>query len=427
MFVAFCGWFADKSPSRRLPLLIGLLALAGSTVMLCVGSSITVLVLGRVFQGFSAAIVWCVGLALLVDTVGQKEVGKVMGYVSISITLATLVAPLLGGVVYARAGYYAVFGMAFGLLALDIVFRAVMIEKKIAQKWLDSERTTLQDNVSGRKAEEPQPAKPQFAIPIHSNFQESIEEDHGFCDQATQATHLNNTSIARRFPPILRLLGSRRILAALWAILVQAGLLSAFDTVLPLYLNQIFGWNSLGAGLIFLPIIIPNVVAPFIGILADKYGPRWLMAGGLLLATPFYVLLRLVTYDDIRQKVLLCALLALIGVTLTLTITPILAEIAYVIEAKEKKEPGIYGEKGAYAQAYGLFNTAFAAGTLIGPIWAGFVLQKAGWGTMSWTLGLLSGISAVPVFIWTGGLFTRRNKDGFRADIDNEHTPNEKV
>ena len=29
------GWYADRSSSRRLPLLIGLLALAGSTVILC--------------------------------------------------------------------------------------------------------------------------------------------------------------------------------------------------------------------------------------------------------------------------------------------------------------------------------------------------------------------------------------------------------
>ena len=395
--------------------------------MLCIGSSVTVLVLGRVCQGFSAAIVWCVGLALLVDTVGQKDIGKVMGYVSISMTLAMLVAPLLGGVVYARAGYYAVFAMAFGLLALDIALRVVMIEKKIAQKWLIPEKTTTEDDVAGGKAEESQITDPQPGIPLHNNLQDSREKGKSFNDPGAQVLYTKNTNTVRKFPPIFRLLGSRRILAALWAILVQAGLLSAFDTVLPLYLNQIFGWNSLGAGLIFLPIVIPNVVSPFIGMLSDKYGPRWLTAGGLLLAAPFYILLRLVTYNSIRQKALLCALLALVGVSLTLSITPILAEVAYVIEAKEKKEPGVYGEKGAYAQAYGLFNMAFAAGTLVGPIWAGFVLQKAGWGTMTWTLGLLSAVSAVPVFIWTGGLITRRNKDGFRADTDNEPTIEDNV
>ena len=96
----FAGWYADRSSSRRLPLLFGLLALGGATVMLCLARTVALLVLGRILQGFSAAIVWTVGQALLVDTVGQKEIGQTLGWVSLSMTLGILVAPLIGGVVY---------------------------------------------------------------------------------------------------------------------------------------------------------------------------------------------------------------------------------------------------------------------------------------------------------------------------------------
>ncbi|KAL8688753.1 MAG: hypothetical protein Q9218_005417, partial [Villophora microphyllina] len=130
-----CGWLADRSTFRRTPLLVGLLALAGATLMLCFGKDIGVLVAGRLLQGMSAAIVWTVGLALLVDTVGQQEVGQVMGFVSIAMSVAILVAPLLGGVVYDRAGYYGVYYMAFALIILDIILRMAMIEKKVARKW----------------------------------------------------------------------------------------------------------------------------------------------------------------------------------------------------------------------------------------------------------------------------------------------------
>lgn len=61
------GWFADRSKSRRAPLLIGLLALAGSTGMLA-GKSVALLLVGRFCQGLSASVVWTVGLALLSDT-----------------------------------------------------------------------------------------------------------------------------------------------------------------------------------------------------------------------------------------------------------------------------------------------------------------------------------------------------------------------
>lgn len=75
--------------------------------MLCIGSSIVVLILGRLFQGIAAAVVWVVGLALLVDTVGKDEIAKSMGIVSAATSGAVFLGPLLGGVVYDRGGYYA--------------------------------------------------------------------------------------------------------------------------------------------------------------------------------------------------------------------------------------------------------------------------------------------------------------------------------
>lgn len=102
-----CGYMADHTSGRMLPFMIGLLALAGSTVLLCVGSSIAVLIVGRLLQGMSAAVVWVVGLALLADTVGRDEIGKAMGIVSAALSAGMFVAPLLGGVVYEHGGYYA--------------------------------------------------------------------------------------------------------------------------------------------------------------------------------------------------------------------------------------------------------------------------------------------------------------------------------
>lgn len=147
---------------------------------------------------------------------------------------------------------------------------------------------------------------------------------------------------------------------------MQAALLTSFDSILPLYVAKIFGWNSLGAGLVFLPLTIPSFSAPVIGWLADKYGPRWLGTAGFILAVPPLILLRLVDHDGIRQKVLLCGLLAIIGITLNCILVPLMAEITYAVEAKAaNRAPGFFGKGGAYAQAYGLFNMAFAGGSMV--------------------------------------------------------------
>lgn len=388
------GWYADRSSSRRLPLLFGLLALAGSTVMLCLARTVALLVVGRLLQGLAAAIVWTVGTALLVDTVGQKDIGQTLGYVSLSMSLGILVAPLLGGVVYNKAGYYAVYYMAFGLIALDIILRLSLIEKKIARQW-DVDQATDSEDISATEAEEEK--KPE-TYPDTSNS----EPVHSRPPPDTLDSK-------PRIPPVFTLLASRRLLTALWGCIVQGSLMTAFDSVVPLFVQRTFHWDSTGAGLVFLAVMIPSFVAPAVGWVSDKYGPRWLCVAGFIIAIPFWVLLRLVDHDSIRQKVLFCALLALIGVSLTLVMPPLMAETTYVVEAKERERPGRYGKTGAYAQAYGLFIAAFAAGTLIGPIWSGYVEDTAGWKTMAWTLGLLSFAGAVPCLVYTGGYIKDRN------------------
>jgi MFS family permease len=69
------GWAADRTESRRLPFLTGLVLLVAATAMLCAGSNIAVILAGRALQGASSAVVWVTGLVVVCDTVGQRHVG----------------------------------------------------------------------------------------------------------------------------------------------------------------------------------------------------------------------------------------------------------------------------------------------------------------------------------------------------------------
>jgi len=412
------GWYADNSSSRRVPLLFGLVALTGSTVMLCLAKSIGVLIVGRLLQGGAAGMMWTVGQALLVDTVGQRDIGQIMGYVSIAMSVGIIIAPLLGGIVYDRSGYYAVYYMCFGLLALDIVLRLVLIEKKIAAQWDDVEpsvtqrETGLEANNLEANIEDPDSASTHKGLntPDVSSADSNLDLAPVLPAEPQTQPHLPASSKPHsKFPPVLTLLASRRLLAALWGCFIQSCLLTSFDSVLPLFVISTFSWGPTAAGLIFLPIMIPSFLAPLSGYLSDRYGPRWLAVCGFLSTIPCLVCLRFVDSNTIQQKVLLCALLALIGAALTAVMPPLMAEITYIVEAKEVATPGVFGAKGAYAQAYGLFVMAFAAGCLVGPIWSGFIATRSGWDTMTWTLAILSAAGAGPALVWTGGLVTRDN------------------
>lgn len=348
---------------------------------------------------------------MLVDNVGKQEVAQYLGWIGLSLSLAILAAPLLGGVVYDRGGFYAVFGMCFALIALDVFLRLFVIEHRVAARWVEARATNTNRHPSSTV--DATPAQDQVEKPSSLDSPRTsrdIVESPSAADlpsnPAAVTLFRSASRIAKpRVPPIFSLLKSHRLLASLYGGTIQAVLLTSFDSTLPLRVQSLWGWSSLGAGLIFLPLAIPAFFSPVVGWACDRWGPltRCFAASGFFFGVAPLVCLRFVEYNSLDQKILMCALLALVGWCLTSTLPPIMAEMTHVVDAEEAASPGIFGPKGAYAQAYALFNTAFALGCLIGPIWGGMIEETAGWATMTWTVGLLSGVSAIPVFLWAGG------------------------
>lgn len=393
-WIAFTGWLADHTSSRRVPFLIGLFALAASTAILMAASHIGMFIAGRICQGLSAAVVWSVGLALLVDTVDQDETGQMLGTTGIAMGLGLLLAPLLGGIVFSRAGYYAVFGMCFGLLAVDILLRLVMIEKQVAAKWIKDDSHS--EPTQQQKPEGTRPTDEERAD--NSNTESSIRQ----VASHTHSTISTTGGAAERSQAFLVLLSSPRVLATLWAALAVSIILTAFDAVLPIFVTTTFHWDSLGAGLIFLPVAIPSFLEPIAGWLADRYGSRWLATGGFVCTVPLLVLLRFVTHDSISQIVVLCVLLVGIGLVVNGIMTPVLVELTFALRDIERDRPGLFGKKGAYAQTYSLFNIAFAGGCLLGPIIAGLIRDASDWPTMTWSLSIIAAFSSITTAIWLG-------------------------
>jgi MFS family permease len=83
LFSPPAGIIADRLPSRQLPFLTGLAALLLATSLLLLGQTIAVLAVARALQGISAAVVWTIGLALVLDTVGPDNLGKTIGSVRV--------------------------------------------------------------------------------------------------------------------------------------------------------------------------------------------------------------------------------------------------------------------------------------------------------------------------------------------------------
>ncbi|CAI7634231.1 unnamed protein product [Penicillium glandicola] len=370
------GYIADRSESRRWPLLFGLVALAAATALLCVGTHIALWIVGRLFQGAAAAVVWTAGLALMVDTVGKDDLGQAIGYVSMAISVGTLAGPLLGGVVYENGGYYAVFGLAFAFIALDVILRLLLIERRHAIKWLAPEMTPL--SVNGHQCTEKKSGE---------TLESPVSPTNGSERRESQPSSPPSRGALRR---VAVLLSSPRLVVSVWGYFILAIVLTSFDSVLPLFVQETFGWQQSGQGLIFISLMYPKSC-------------RYITAGAFLASVPVMVLLRFVTHNSMQQKILLCALLACVGLCFAVAMPPLVTEVFFAVKEKEDKTPDIFGRGGAMALAFGLSNMGFATGSLVGPFFAGFIRQEAGWGAMGWALGLIAGISSVPILLFVGG------------------------
>lgn len=350
----------------------GVGTLAAGTVLICVGSHLALWIVGRLCQGAAAAVVWTVGTTILADNFPEL-LGQALGYCSMAAMAGTALGPLLGGVLYEHAGYYAPFGLAFGLIALDLVFRILMVEPvKAAHK--TCRRTPVVDRERDQQEDEK-------------------TRDVGDSRLPTMASPPPVNQRAR----YLHLLCCPRFISLVLVYLFAAMTMTSLDSVLPLFVRDTFGWAQTGQGLIFLPLIIPRAIDPITGYLIDRW-PKlrlYLAIGALFGTTPVLVCMRYVDENTLPDKILLCSLLAMLGLCMGMIETPILVELASCLPPMDETHSG--GPGSSTAWVFGISHGAFAAGALIGPFLGGFVRDAYGWATMTWVLALPTGFSGLLV------------------------------
>lgn len=338
------GIIADRLASRRLPFLFGLVALLGSSVMLFVGQSVAVFIIARILQGLSAAVVWTVGLALVVDTVGSEKLGVTIGSIFSFISVGELVAPVLGGVVYKKAGLPGVFGMGTAILILDFIMRLLVIEKKIAAQYGEEYSDT--DPRQEQLEQDEEAANHDEESPLMGNAKKDIEH---------WKIHDEQPRIIQKFP-ILYCLSDTRLLAAEAVAFTQASLLAVFDATLPTEAQELFGFDSLQAGLLFMPLVLPYLLlGPIAGKAVDKYGPKSAATLGMAYLVPMLVLLRIPHADGGTPEIVkFCVITALCGVGLGFISSPSIVEASYVMEQYHKANKNLFGNDGSYAQLYAI-------------------------------------------------------------------------
>lgn len=189
-----------------------------------------------------------------------------MGTIGSVVSLAMVSGPVLGGTVYHTFGYMAVFWVLGGMLAIDVLLRLLVIERKDAKMWgigMDSESDPEPDENTAL-LNSPDTKSPSF---LH---------------------------LVMVIPYVnLSLIQTPRFLTASWlAFVVSTILTGPFDAVLPLHLKEIFNFNALTSGAMFAAVAIPEMIlGPVAGWIVDHYGSKRAALIGFVALCPALFLL----------------------------------------------------------------------------------------------------------------------------------------
>jgi DHA1 family solute carrier family 18 vesicular amine transporter 1/2 len=148
-------------------------------------------------------------------------------------------------------------------------------------------------------------------------------------------------------------------------VVVIGATLAMLEPVLPLFLNRRLGLSPPQIGLLFGAAAAAWIVMPIVyGPLVGKWGSRRLVRVGLILMAVWLPMLAVAV--GIKSAL---ALMLVEWMVVPLAVTPSLAYMAEVTSI---------GSADAYGVGYGVYNTAWAIGLLIGPAVGGFAFERVG-------------------------------------------------
>ncbi|CAO0800469.1 unnamed protein product [Mucor circinelloides] len=380
------GYLADRMKHRQWPMVAGIAGLLGATLLFLFANAYWELLLARFLQGFSDACVWTLGMCLIADTFPLEELGTQMGRVLLFHSVGLVCGSPIGAL-YQSAGYKAPFILCICLAGIDFILRVFLVERRNRPaEWFQKEPVVNAPTI------------------VPSTLVNPTSEDDSSSNIKKKSKHKVT---------VLQLLSQHRLIASLLLAFANGCVYNVFEPTLTVRLSTEWGYNSSQIGLVFLAQVIPTFIAtPLAGIISDKYGPKIVCFTTLVVCSITMFLIGIPSNSTAGGIVPLIVIFAIQGFTAFAFITPVLPELAYVVDHLNPDD----GDSGQ-GMSYALFNIAFGLGGLVGPLLGGFLYGRIGFFNMCVVMGAFLAACCPYVFFFTGepGKFIVRPQDKVQA------------
>ena len=272
------GKLADAY-GRRLIFVLGLAIFTLASLACGLASSGDTLIGARVAQGVGAAMMNPATLSIIAVTFPPRQRGTAIGLWAGVSALALALGPLVGGLLTEHAGWNWIFfiNIPVGVLAIAASFLFIDESRDETHERLDI------------------PGLLSSGIGLFALTYGLIEANNygwgsarivgSFVVAAVALVVFVQLERHRRAPMLdLTLFRNRTYVGANLAMLLVALAMFGVFFFVSLYMQNVLGYSAVQAGAAFLPMtVLIIVIAPLSGRLSDRWGSRWLMAGGMVL------------------------------------------------------------------------------------------------------------------------------------------------
>jgi EmrB/QacA subfamily drug resistance transporter len=301
---------------RRLTFLIGVVVFAASSATAGLAPDTTSLVVSRIVQGVGAALMMPATLSIVTDAFPPHERGKAMGTWAGVSALALAVGPVLGGFLTEHVSWRAIFYLNIPV-AVGAVAAALFAVR-------ESRDTTVGREVDYLGVVTLTAALTALVLALVEGNAwgwGSPEIVALLIGSAMGLVAFVAVELRVKAPMVeFRFFSDRNFLGAVVvALIVSFAMLGVFF-FLALYMQNILGYSALEAGVRFLPsTLMIVIVAPVAGRLADRIGPRWLIAAGLAIVAASLYSFSGIAVDSSYGELLPGFMLLGIGIALTMS------------------------------------------------------------------------------------------------------------
>ena len=265
---------------RRRMFIVGVVVFALSSATAGLAANSTDLVLSRVVQGVGAALMMPATLSIVTHAFPPEERGKAMGTWAGVSALALAVGPVLGGLLTEHVSWRAIFYLNIPV-AVGAVLAALFAVRESRDVTVGREVdfagvTVLTASLT---------ALVLALVEGNAWGWGSTEIVALLAGAAVGLAAFVAIELRVRVPMVeFRFFADRNFLGAvIVALIISFAMLGVFF-FLALYMQNILHYSPLEAGVRFLPLTLMIVLlAPIAGRMSDRYGPRWLIAAGLLI------------------------------------------------------------------------------------------------------------------------------------------------